>query len=187
MLGEPVGKQDQYAAAHGGICAYTFHRDDTVDVEPLELDAATLRWCRPTDALLHRRDALGLGVLGDQDERTKAMDSEMLDNLHRTKEMGSQLASCSSGDLDGYAELMHEHWLNKRARSAGMAPTGARPPVRDRTEQRRDRRQARRRRWRRVPARLLAIPGHAPALAEEDAHEVRFNFDFQGAARSETQ
>src|SRR5262249_46209308 len=37
ILREPVGKQDQYVAAHGGICAYTFNADDSVDVIPLEL------------------------------------------------------------------------------------------------------------------------------------------------------
>src|ERR1700722_4496013 len=41
VLGEPVGKQDQYVSAHGGICAYTFHRDGSVDVEPLALEAST--------------------------------------------------------------------------------------------------------------------------------------------------
>src|SRR5277367_4280486 len=43
VLGEPVGKQDAYVAAHGGICAYTFHPGGSVDVEPLELDPAVLR------------------------------------------------------------------------------------------------------------------------------------------------
>src|SRR3954449_4399094 len=42
VLGEPVGKQDQYVAAHGGICAYTFARDGTVVVDPLELSRETL-------------------------------------------------------------------------------------------------------------------------------------------------
>src|SRR5271169_4198467 len=46
VLGEPVGKQDPYVAAHGGICAYTFHPGGAVDVEPLELDPATLRKMR---------------------------------------------------------------------------------------------------------------------------------------------
>src|SRR5579859_6221207 len=46
VLGEPVGKQDQYVAAHGGICAYTFRRDGRVEVEPLELRPDTLRRLR---------------------------------------------------------------------------------------------------------------------------------------------
>ena len=61
-------------------------------------------------------------VLADQDERTKSGDQEMLENMHRTKEMGLQSRDLlRSGDLFAYAELMHEHWLNKRKRSPGMA------------------------------------------------------------------
>ena len=41
LLGEPIGKQDQYAAAHGGICAYTFNADDSVTVESLNLSEET--------------------------------------------------------------------------------------------------------------------------------------------------
>jgi D-glycero-alpha-D-manno-heptose-7-phosphate kinase len=41
ILGRTVGKQDQYAAAHGGLCAYAFHPDDTVEVRRLELDGET--------------------------------------------------------------------------------------------------------------------------------------------------
>ena len=46
----------------------------------------------------------------------------MLENLHRTKEMGVESrALLEAGDLERYAELMHEHWENKRERSPGMA------------------------------------------------------------------
>jgi D-glycero-alpha-D-manno-heptose-7-phosphate kinase len=46
----------------------------------------------------------------------------MLENLHRTKAMGFESKKLlESGDLMSYAQLMHEHWLNKRSRSADMA------------------------------------------------------------------
>ena len=46
----------------------------------------------------------------------------MLENLHRTKELGrAELRAAEAGDLEGYAELMHEHWEHKRRRSPGMA------------------------------------------------------------------
>jgi D-glycero-alpha-D-manno-heptose-7-phosphate kinase len=45
----------------------------------------------------------------------------MLENLHRTKQLGHQsLDLLIAGDLEAYAELMHEHWENKRRRSPGM-------------------------------------------------------------------
>ncbi len=61
-------------------------------------------------------------VLTDQDERTKTGDEDMLENLHKTKEIGIYSRDLLlAGDLFAYAELMHEHWLNKRKRSPGMA------------------------------------------------------------------
>lgn len=123
ILKEPCGKQDPYVAAHGGICAYTFNPDGSVMVEPLELAPETLRSLREQLLLFYTggaRDASA--VLSDQDQRTKVGDSEMLENMHRTKEMGLQARDLLvEGDLFAYAELMHEHWLNKRRRSPGMA------------------------------------------------------------------
>jgi D-glycero-alpha-D-manno-heptose-7-phosphate kinase len=123
ILKEPCGKQDPYVAAHGGICAYTFEPGGGVTVEPLELTAQTLRSLRENLLLFYTGEAReAAGVLVDQDKRTKTGDDEMLQNMHRTKEMGLQSRDLLvSGDLFAYAELMHEHWLNKRKRSPGMA------------------------------------------------------------------
>jgi D-glycero-alpha-D-manno-heptose-7-phosphate kinase len=123
ILGEPCGKQDPYVAAHGGICAYTFERDGTVIVEPLEFDPQTLRALREHLLLFYTGEARDAStVLSDQDSRTRSGDNEMLENMHRTKEMGLLSRDLLvAGDLFAYAELMHEHWLNKRRRSPGMA------------------------------------------------------------------
>ena len=123
VLGEPSGKQDQYAAAHGGICAYTFHEDNSVTVEPLRLADETLQ--RMEDGFLlfftgETRKATS--ILADQDAKTREMDAGMLANLDRTKEIGHESrVLLEAGDLVRYAELMHEHWINKKARSAGMS------------------------------------------------------------------
>ena len=123
VLGEPCGKQDPYVAAHGGICAYTFGLDGVVTVEPLELAPQTLRGLREQMLLFYTGEARDAAVvLSDQDERTRTGDEDMIENLHRTKEIGLRSRDLLlSGDLFAYAELMHEHWLNKRQRSPGMA------------------------------------------------------------------
>ena len=123
ILKEPVGKQDTYVAAHGGICSYTFNPDGSVDVVPLELGPETLRRLRDNLLLFFTGEARDASsVLGDQDERSRRGDEEMLANLHRTKEMGYRSVELLlAGDLEAYAELMHEHWENKRRRSPGMA------------------------------------------------------------------
>jgi D-glycero-alpha-D-manno-heptose-7-phosphate kinase len=123
VLGEPVGKQDPYVAAHGGICSYIFNPDGGVEVEPLELGPGVLRRLRDQLLLFYTGEARSAStVLADQVERSIAGDAEMLENLHHTKELGRR--SCEllqSGELEGYAELMHEHWEHKRRRSPGMA------------------------------------------------------------------
>ena len=123
VLGEPVGKQDPYVAAHGGICAYTIQPHGQVSVEPLELDPKVLGRLRDQLLLFYTGEARSAsGILADQDERSRTGDVEMIENLHRTKELGHQILQLlSEGDLEGYAELMHEHWLHKRRRSPGMA------------------------------------------------------------------
>jgi D-glycero-alpha-D-manno-heptose-7-phosphate kinase len=123
VLKEPVGKQDPYVAAHGGICSYTFHTDGRVDVVPLELTPETLRRLRDHLLLFYTGEArAAAAVLSDQDERSRRGDEEMLANLHATKEMGYRSQDLLlAGDLESYAELMHEHWENKRRRSPGMA------------------------------------------------------------------
>jgi D-glycero-alpha-D-manno-heptose-7-phosphate kinase len=123
VLCEPCGKQDPYVAAHGGVCAYTFNPDGTVEVEPLELPEVTLRSLREQLLLFYTGESRAASrVLGDQDSRTRSGDTRMLENLQTTMEMGRRSRELLlSGDLFSYAELMHEHWLNKRKRSPGMA------------------------------------------------------------------
>jgi D-glycero-alpha-D-manno-heptose-7-phosphate kinase len=122
VLGEPVGKQDQYVAAHGGICAYTFRRDGSVGVEPLELSLDTLDKLRHNLLLFFTGEARSASqLLADQVQRTESDDEAMLDNLHRTKAMGLESREAlERGDLGRFAELMDEHWHVKRERSPGM-------------------------------------------------------------------
>ena len=123
VLKEPVGKQDQYVAAHGGICAYTFQKDGHVDVEPLELKTDTLRRLRDQLLLFYTGETRSASaMLSDQRDRSIAQDTSMLDNLHHTKHLGFECKNLLlAGDLGGYAELLVEHWRNKRRRSVGMA------------------------------------------------------------------
>ena len=123
VLGEPVGKQDQYVSAHGGICAYTFNRDGSVDVEPLELSRGTLDRLRNNLLLFYTGEARSASaILADQVTRTESGDEEMRANLDRTKAIGLDVrALLERGDVEQFGELMHEHWENKLRRSPGMA------------------------------------------------------------------
>ncbi len=122
-LGEPIGKQDQYIAAIGGITAFTFHRDGRVEYRPCQLSEETL--FNLEDNLLlfftgYSRSASA--ILKDQNDKSKQQDQAMLDNLHFTKELGyKSLEALETGHLEEFARLMDVHWQRKKNRSAGMS------------------------------------------------------------------
>lgn len=122
-LGEPIGKQDQYIAAIGGITAFTFHPDGRVEYRPCHISEETL--FNLEDNLLlfftgYSRSASA--ILKDQNDKSKRQDQAMIDNLHFTKELGyKSLAALESANLDEFARLMDVHWQRKKARSAGMS------------------------------------------------------------------
>lgn len=121
-LGEPVGKQDQYIAAYGGITAFDFGPDDQVTARPAKLAAETLYNLEDNLLLFFTGYTRAASwILKDQDERSRSDDQEMLDNLHLIKDIGRQtLEALESGDLRRFAELMNVHWEHKRQRSEGM-------------------------------------------------------------------
>ncbi len=122
-LGEPIGKQDQYIAAVGGITAFTFHRDGRVEFRPCKITEETLYNLEDNLLLFftgYSRSASS--ILKDQNDRSKQNDPAMLDNLHFTKELGHKsLESLERGNLEEFAMLMDVHWQRKKARSSGMS------------------------------------------------------------------
>ena len=122
-LGEPIGKQDQYIAAVGGITAFTFHKDGRVEYRPCHIAQETLYNLEDNLLLFftgYSRSASS--ILQDQNDRSKKNDSSMLDNLHFTKDLGHKSLAClESGNLEEFAMLMDVHWQRKKARSSGMS------------------------------------------------------------------
>jgi D-glycero-alpha-D-manno-heptose-7-phosphate kinase len=117
LLGEPVGKQDQYSAAYGGLTCFTFHRDERVTAEPLRLSANTVFDLEDNLLLFFTGfSRKGSDILRDQNDH--AQSPEMLRNLHYVKELGNRSrAALESGNLVLLGELMHEQWEHKKQRS----------------------------------------------------------------------
>jgi D-glycero-alpha-D-manno-heptose-7-phosphate kinase len=122
-LGEPIGKQDQYIAAYGGLTCFTFHKDNSVTSMPLKISMDTLFDLEDNILLFftgYSRSASG--ILKDQNTRTISSDDEMLKNLHFVKDLGYRSKDAlEAGDLVKFGELMHEHWAHKKRRSRGMS------------------------------------------------------------------
>ena len=122
-LGEPIGKQDQYIAAYGGITSFNFNPDDTVTVEPLSISEETLHDLEDNLLLFFTglsRNASS--ILEDQNKRTQESDIDMLNNLHVVKELGLRSRrALEDGDTTLFGEIMREHWEHKKQRSSGMS------------------------------------------------------------------
>lgn len=184
ILGEPIGKQDQYISAYGGINCFTFCKDNRVKTEKLTISHETLY--NLEDHLLlfftgYSRTASG--VLREQDDKSKKNDPAMIDNLHFVKELGYKSKTAfERGDLDEFANLMNVHWEHKKQRSNAMSN--------DRINT-----------WYDIAMKSGALGGKLigaggggflmfyaddgkklrKAMAQEGLREVRFRFDFDGS------
>jgi D-glycero-alpha-D-manno-heptose-7-phosphate kinase len=123
ILKEPVGKQDQYIAAYGGITCFRFLPNDQVEAWPLKIEADTLYSLEDNLLLFftgYSRPASE--ILREQDVRSRQNDKEMMANLHVVKELGEKSKEAlEAGDLAGFGELMNAHWEHKRQRSVNMS------------------------------------------------------------------
>ena len=122
-LGEPIGKQDQFIAAYGGVTCFRFNKNDTVEVWPAAVSAETLY--NLEDGLVMFFTGMSRSastILKDQDDRSKSRDSAIIDNLHYVKDLGLRsLKALETGDLRKFGALMDEHWQHKKKRSGAMS------------------------------------------------------------------
>lgn len=123
VLKEPVGKQDQYIAAHGGLTCFRFLPDGQVESWPLKIDSHTLYDLEDNLLLFFTGYTRSAGaILKEQDDRSRKSDREMIDNLHFTKQLGHETKDAlESGNLNAFAEIMNRHWEHKKKRANGMS------------------------------------------------------------------
>src|SRR5438874_1066419 len=123
LLKEPVGKQDQYIAAYGGITCFRFLPNNQVEAWPLNIDTDTLYNLEDNLLMFYTGYSRSAStVLHEQDVKSKQNDKEMIANLHFIKDVGRESkAALEAGDLERFAELMNIHWEYKKQRSACMS------------------------------------------------------------------
>jgi D-glycero-alpha-D-manno-heptose-7-phosphate kinase len=122
-LKEPIGKQDQYIAAYGGITCFKFLGNGKVEAWPLKLSKETRDELEDNLLLFftgYSRSASA--ILKEQDVKSKSSDKSMIENLHFVKQLGLQSQrALESGNLTEFARLMDVHWQRKKQRSGGMS------------------------------------------------------------------
>jgi D-glycero-alpha-D-manno-heptose-7-phosphate kinase len=183
-LGEPIGKQDQYIAAIGGLTCFTFHKDGKVTTAPLKISMETMFDLEDNLLLFFTGFSRSAsGILLDQKIKSQKNDNEMIANLHYVKELGVRSkGALENGNTRLFGELMHEHWEHKKRRSGGMSN----PKIDE---------------WYNLAMNNGAIGGKLvgaggggflmfmaedrtrlrKAMADAGLEEVRFKFDFEGS------
>jgi len=123
ILGEPIGKQDQYLAALGGVICLTFEKNGDVIVEPLRVSHEILDQIEGNTLLFFTgQERSASSILAEQDAKSKTEDPAMIANLHQVKEIGLETRRClEAGQPNALGELLHVHWEAKKKRSQKMS------------------------------------------------------------------
>lgn len=113
-LGAPIGKQDQYAAAFGGLNYITFHRDDTVSVEPVIVKSEIMIRLQENLVMFYTgltHDANR--ILAEQKQNIAQADKTR--NLIRMCELARGMKqSLEENELDDFGAILNESWQRKR-------------------------------------------------------------------------
>jgi D-glycero-alpha-D-manno-heptose-7-phosphate kinase len=120
--GKPIGKQDQYAAAFGGIISMDIDTDGKVDVKPLGLDHETVLDLEHRLLMFYtniRRDANI--ILSEQGKKVTVDDATATESMHTIKRIGVEVgAALEAGDVEAFGRLLHTHWSEKKRISTKM-------------------------------------------------------------------
>ena len=127
VLRKPIGKQDQYIAAFGGLTVLDIGQDGTVRSESLDLGDSVLADLVANTHIYYTgqdRDAVGAlapqnrAMLSDADPRH----AEVAESLHRIKELGQRICEAvRNEDFDAWGHLLHEHWTFKKRLSPSVS------------------------------------------------------------------
>jgi D-glycero-alpha-D-manno-heptose-7-phosphate kinase len=123
VLGKPVGKQDEYAAAFGGLNFITFHRDGSAWVEPVDLSLAELRELESKLMLFFTGVAHdSWNLLGEQERSTKRGAGPAVESLHEVRQFADDMRDALiKRDLRTFGVLLHDAWEAKKRVSSHIS------------------------------------------------------------------
>ncbi|HUI28813.1 MAG TPA: hypothetical protein VLX91_01260 [Candidatus Acidoferrales bacterium] len=123
LVGKPIGKQDQYAAAYGGIIALQIDKLGNVKVTRPRIDHETIYELENRLMMFYtsiQRDANE--ILGEQSLKAKVGEEVVTKAMHRIKEIGKEVKlALENDDVSGFGRLMNDHWLEKKKISDKMS------------------------------------------------------------------
>jgi len=123
LLGRHVGKQDEYAAAFGGLNFITFHKNGGAHVEPLQLDATVTRQLQSNLLLYFTGSAHhSWTILEEQEKSTSAHTGPAVDALHEVRRLADRMREAvENGKLSTFGAMLDEAWQAKKQVSSKIS------------------------------------------------------------------
>ncbi len=123
ILGNPIGRQDQYAAAFGGLNYIRFNKNHSVDVEPVPYDPGFIRDLEDHVILLYTEQQRDANKILQKQSDGSAKKRDVLDAMRaQAKEM--RLSIGSKKGIEDFARILHEGWELKRSLGFGISNQG---------------------------------------------------------------
>jgi D-glycero-alpha-D-manno-heptose-7-phosphate kinase len=122
ILGKPIGKQDQYAAAYGGLQYIQFNPDGTVFVDPVICEPSTKRKLEQRLLMLYTGMTRSAdNILKEQSDRTATEDDKKRVLASMKNQADEARRALETNSLDVFGELLHEGWVMKRTLASGIS------------------------------------------------------------------
>ncbi len=121
-LKEPIGKQDQYAAAHGGLSFYEFKPDDTVTVSPLLLLSGLRQELESRCMMFYTGVTRSASAILAKQANGLTSSADKIVGMKRIVELAYDLRTeLQNGRLDAFGEILHEGWELKKTMADGIS------------------------------------------------------------------
>lgn len=120
-LGNPIGKQDQYAAAFGGLNFISFHKDDTVSVEPIVTKAGTLKQLQENLVMFYTGLTHDSNRILTQQKRNLNTSASKDNLIHMCKLAREMKHALESNELSDFGNILNEGWHRKRELSGNIS------------------------------------------------------------------
>lgn len=120
-LGDPIGKQDQYAAAYGGLNFITFNKDESVSVEKIIMDPTAKQQLDDNLIMIYTGETRSASqILKNQSQEMSKEDKRLV--VKKMVDMAYELRSVlQNNQIDDFGRILHEGWLLKQSISAGIS------------------------------------------------------------------
>jgi D-glycero-alpha-D-manno-heptose-7-phosphate kinase len=121
-LGEPIGKQDQYICAVGGLNYISFNRDDSVTVEKVYIDHVKRTYLEKNLLMFYTGITRSASEILAEQQNNTCIDKSKIENLHKMVKLAGELKNeLLGGNIDALGEILRAGWMYKRELASGIS------------------------------------------------------------------